>query len=104
MGLDIITTEVNVKYYLKIASEDIEPLKEANKKEQNHDEGEDHEHSHSGIFGKNTELIFSIICGALLGIGFGLSYVESIPDWHEDFPTSHLPMSFSSECGCFMAA
>ncbi|MBU0941531.1 MAG: heavy metal translocating P-type ATPase [Bacteroidetes bacterium] len=81
VGLDIITTEVNVKYYLKIASEDIEPLKEANKKEQNHDEGEDHEHSHSGIFGKNTELIFSIICGALLGIGFGLSYVESIPDW-----------------------
>ncbi|MEZ7516113.1 heavy metal translocating P-type ATPase [Flavobacterium frigidarium] len=81
VGLDIITTEVNVKYYLKIASEDIEPLKEANKKEQNHDEGEDHEHSHSGILGKNTELIFSIICGALLGIGFGLSYVESIPDW-----------------------
>jgi len=44
-----------------------------------HDEGEDH--AHGGVFGKNTELIFSIICGALLGIGFGLSYVESIPDW-----------------------
>ena len=50
-----------------------------------HKEGETHEdgeaHAHGGIFGKNTELIFSIICGALLGIGFGLSYVESIPDW-----------------------
>jgi Cd2+/Zn2+-exporting ATPase len=80
-GLDIITTEVDVKRYLKITSEDIEPLKEANQEEQNHDEGEDHEHAHSGVFGKNTELIFSIICGALLGIGFGLSYVESIPDW-----------------------
>ena len=50
-----------------------------------HKEGEPHEdgeaHAHGGVFGKNTELIFSIICGALLGIGFGLSYVESIPDW-----------------------
>ena len=50
-----------------------------------HKEGESHEegkqHAHGGIFGKNTELIFSIICGALLGIGFGLSYVESIADW-----------------------
>ncbi len=50
-----------------------------------HKEGEPHEdgeaHAHGGVFGKNTELIFSIICGALLGIGFGLSYVESIPEW-----------------------
>ena len=50
-----------------------------------HKEGEPHEdgeaHAHGGVFGKNTELIFSIICGVLLGIGFGLSYVESIPDW-----------------------
>jgi Cd2+/Zn2+-exporting ATPase len=50
-----------------------------------HKEGDTHEegegHAHGGFFGKNTEFIFSIICGALLGIGFGLSYVESIPDW-----------------------
>ena len=46
-----------------------------------HEEGEGDAHEHGGIFGKNTELIFAIICGALLGIGFGLSYVESIPDW-----------------------
>lgn len=49
------------------------------KKDETHGEGE--EHTHDGIFGKNTELAFSIIGGALLGIGFGLSYVESIPDW-----------------------
>ncbi|WP_339881404.1 heavy metal translocating P-type ATPase [uncultured Algoriphagus sp.] len=36
---------------------------------------------HSGIFGKNSELIFSICCGALLGIGFGLSFIESVPQW-----------------------
>jgi len=41
------------------------------------DNGESH--SHGGLFGKNTELIFSLLCGALLGIGYGLSYVKSIP-------------------------
>ncbi len=58
--------------------------KEADHKDKgghDHEEGEDHAHAHGGIFGKNTELIFAIICGALLGIGFGLSYVASIPDW-----------------------
>jgi len=54
---------------------------------QNHNEGdshgagEEHSHAHGGIFGKNTELIFAIICGVLLGIGFGLSFVESVPQW-----------------------
>ena len=50
-----------------------------------HDESEhehkenEHGHSHGGIFGKNTELIFSIICGILLGIGFGISFIQGIP-------------------------
>jgi Cd2+/Zn2+-exporting ATPase len=57
------------------------------KDDQNHKEadshgaGEEHSHAHGGVFGKNTELIFAIICGVLLGIGFGLSFVESIPQW-----------------------
>ena len=55
--------------------------KNEEKDRNDHEEGEDDEHSHGGIFGKNTELIFSIICGALLGIGFGLSYVEAVPSW-----------------------
>lgn len=42
-------------------------------------EGNDHEHG--GIFGKNTELIFSILCGVSMGIGFGLSYVKTFPEW-----------------------
>ncbi|PTX44505.1 Cd2+/Zn2+-exporting ATPase [Christiangramia gaetbulicola] len=46
-----------------------------------HGAGEEHSHAHGGIFGKNTELIFAIICGVLLGIGFGLSFVESVPQW-----------------------
>ncbi len=38
-----------------------------------------HEHVHGGVFGSNTELIFSLACGALLGIGFGLSRFGGIP-------------------------
>ena len=48
--------------------------------EHEHEE-EGHEHTHGGIFGANTELIFAIICGALLGIGFGLSFIEGLSDW-----------------------
>lgn len=43
-----------------------------------HAEGEAHDHAHGGIFGKKTELIFSLTCGALTGIGFGLSFVDGI--------------------------
>lgn len=50
-------------------------------KEHQHQEGDVHDHSHGGVFGKNTELIFSIISGVLLALGFGLSFVFSIPSW-----------------------
>lgn len=42
-------------------------------------EGENH--ADGGIFGKNTELIFSLISGALLASGFGLSFVEGLAGW-----------------------
>ncbi|MGY8914460.1 MAG: heavy metal translocating P-type ATPase [Flavobacteriales bacterium] len=82
--LQIQRSSSNENDYTK-ASKKHERSKKEDTKEQTSTEGETHEegeeHAHGGIFGKNTELIFSIICGALLGIGFGLSYVESIPDW-----------------------
>lgn len=53
--------------------------KEGEEHEHQDGEGEEHEHSHGGLFGKNSELIYSILCGALLGIGYGLSYVQAIP-------------------------
>lgn len=40
----------------------------------------DHKHSH-GIFGEKTELIFAIICGGLLGIGFGLSFIKGLSEY-----------------------
>ena len=53
-----------------------------NGKEHHHDDQDhDHNHEHGGIFGKNTELFFSIICGALLALGFGLSFIPSLPAW-----------------------
>ncbi len=42
-----------------------------------HDEA-GHGHTHGGLFGEKTELIFSIISGVLLGAGFGLSYITGI--------------------------
>ncbi len=38
-------------------------------------------HEHGGIFGQQTELIFALLSGGLLGAGFGLSFVEAVPEW-----------------------
>ncbi len=38
----------------------------------------DRQHQHGGIFGERTELIFAIISGIMLAIGFGLSWVSGI--------------------------
>ena len=89
--LQVLRSSSNENDYSEASKKKQERSKKEDTKEQTstngheHKEGEPHEegeeHAHGGVFGKNTELIFSIICGALLGIGFGLSYVESIPDW-----------------------
>jgi len=48
-----------------------------------HDHGsEDGDHEHGGIFGANTELIFALLCGALLGIGYGIEkLLVGAPSW-----------------------
>lgn len=48
-----------------------------------HDHEHEHDHeahnpAHGGIFGEKSELIFAIISGVLLGIGFGLSFVDGL--------------------------
>lgn len=40
---------------------------------------EEEEHEHGGIFGRNTELIFAVIAGALLATGFGIEKLR--PDF-----------------------
>jgi Cd2+/Zn2+-exporting ATPase len=48
-----------------------------------HKEGHDHDHGHAhgGIFGANSELIFALICGTLLGIGFAIEKLASPQAW-----------------------
>lgn len=39
----------------------------------------EHDHAHGTNAGTNRELIFSIICGLCLGIGFGLHFITALP-------------------------
>ncbi|SDC07144.1 heavy metal translocating P-type ATPase [Niabella drilacis] len=55
------------------------PREEAHEDHEHDHEAGAHEHAHGGIFGERTELIFAIICGLLLGLGFGLSFVNGLP-------------------------
>ncbi|RWZ89600.1 MAG: heavy metal translocating P-type ATPase [Hydrotalea sp. AMD] len=47
----------------------------------NNKKDDDQSHNDNGIFGKNTELIFSLICGTFLATGFGLSFIKDLPAW-----------------------
>ncbi len=38
--------------------------------------GHDHEHRHGGLFGEHTELVFSLACGALTGVGWALDRAD----------------------------
>lgn len=64
------------------------------KHDHDHDDGEgagDHEHAHGGILGPNSELIFALLCGALLAVGYGIEKLApGLPSW--------LPL------GCFVTA
>jgi len=66
------TGEINQDTILKIIGKQKLTLKTTD--EHVHEE----EHEHGGIFGEKTELIFSLIGGSLLGIGFGLSFIHGI--------------------------
>jgi len=46
--------------------------------EHEHKPGHTHDHEHGGWFGKNTEIIFSLICGGLLATGFALSFIIDV--------------------------
>ncbi|WP_371424678.1 heavy metal translocating P-type ATPase [Tardiphaga sp.] len=47
-----------------------------------HSAGDGHDHAHSNFLGPNTELIFAITCGALLGVGFAIEKLATgAPGW-----------------------
>ncbi|MFB9865564.1 heavy metal translocating P-type ATPase [Rufibacter immobilis] len=82
-GLKVLDGSVSSQNYLLQSGERMAEAKaeEHERLEKKMEPDSDHTHEHGGIFGKNTELIFSIICGVLLGTGFGLSFVEGAADW-----------------------
>jgi Cd2+/Zn2+-exporting ATPase len=50
--------------------------------EEKHGPGDGHDHSHADFLGPNTELIFALACGAMLGIGFAIEkLVAGTPEW-----------------------
>ena len=42
---------------------------------------EGHDHAHGGPFGEKSELIFSLICGTLLAVGWVLAWRDLGPQW-----------------------
>lgn len=73
-GLSIPDTSVDAERYLR-------SIKKGPAKHTEKAHGHQHEHTHGGVFGQNTELIFSIISGVLLAIGFVISFIADIPSW-----------------------
>ncbi len=81
-GLGLPDTAVNAERYLRDIRKSAIPrqdLRDRKKPEQERDKTD--EHTHGGVFGKNTELIFSIVSGILLALGFGLSFIQGLPSW-----------------------
>ena len=74
-GLSIPDKSVDAKRYLRTIKNG-----DAKQTEQEHNHQHGHAH-HGGIFGQNTELIFSIISGTLLAIGFAISFIATVPSW-----------------------
>ena len=76
-GLEIPDTAVNVQRYLQKINEK-QTIDQSDKK---HDHGHDHGHAHGGVFGHKTDLIFAILSGAFLILGFIFTFIISAPAW-----------------------
>lgn len=68
------------------ASRDPEPRDHGHGEKDDHDhqhgEGEGHDHSHANFLGPNTELIFALSSGAMLGLGVAIDkLVAGAPPW-----------------------
>ncbi len=94
LGLTVVSPELkSIPVHKHVHEKEAEPGEHNNvdHKHDDHDhEGHDHGHSHGGVFGEKTEMIFALICGAFLGIGFGLSFIKTLP--------TYVPI------GCYIAA
>ncbi|MGN6617414.1 MAG: heavy metal translocating P-type ATPase [Ilyomonas sp.] len=75
------TTEKTILDNIKKIGLRIDQVEDFHAHEKAHAHVHTHEedHVHGGVFGERTELIFAIICGVFLAIGFGISFINSIP-------------------------
>ncbi|TFI59780.1 heavy metal translocating P-type ATPase [Sphingomonas parva] len=75
-----VLTSMGVSRRISMAVE-APPVSDAHRGGGRGHEGHDHEggHAHGGAFGANSELIFALLSGVLLGIGFLLSRTSSGP-------------------------
>ena len=73
-GLSIPDKSVDAERYLR-------SIKKGPAKHTEVESSHQHDHIHGGVFGYNTELIFSIISGILLAIGFVFFLVAGTPKW-----------------------
>jgi len=80
-SLDILDPRVGTERFIAKTKKQEKAAKDGTEKEAKHRHGHGHEGEHApgDIFREKAELIFSVICGALLGIGFGLSYLDVTP-------------------------
>lgn len=51
------------------------------KHDPDHKHDESGGHDHGGIFGERTELIFALLCGLALGIGYAIEKLTVAPEW-----------------------
>lgn len=85
-GLDIPDTSVSAERYLRKVMDEKwkeEKVREYEEKEYHEPKlGKGvHDQGLGRVFGKNTDLVFSIISGSFLGVGFVLSLANVVPFW-----------------------
>jgi len=60
---------------------DLAPALDERTDARDHDHAEEHGHDHGGLFGEKTKLIFAVIAGVCVAVGFGLSFVDGVSEW-----------------------
>jgi Zn2+/Cd2+-exporting ATPase len=78
---------------MKVTVREAAAAKDEHDHEADHDHGYDHgseahghahgetAHAHGSLFGANSELIFALICGGLLGRGYAIDKLAELPTW-----------------------
>ena len=93
-----VTTKEAIESALGDGTQPVEPASDDHVGHDHDDEGHEadhdhtgHDHAHGGIFGPKTELIFAILCGLFLLIGWLLETFTEVAEW---IPVSTLIIAY----------